>query len=50
MPLELRIPARITSLGTFLMIWRDTSREAGLEDAKVFQVRIVHHGLEIKGH
>ena len=34
---------------SLMYVWRDTAMDAGLDAAKVFQVRIVHHGLEIKG-
>ena len=34
---------------SLMKVWRDTAKDAGLDAAKVFQVRIVHHGLEIKG-
>ena len=30
--------------------WRKAARQAGLDAAQVYQVRVVHHGIEIKGH
>ena len=34
---------------SLMNVWCENAKQAGLNAAKVFQVRIVHHGLEIKG-
>jgi len=30
--------------------WRKAASQAGRDAAQVYQVRVVHHGIEIKGH
>ncbi len=34
----------------FMETWRKAASQAGLDAAQVYQVRVVHHGIEIKGH